>query len=96
MDAVDVLRTADWKVEHNEITLGEYGEMIRPLTNVIPIPHGATNGDMIKALYPQYEIAIDDILGTVTLFVIENGSAWLMNYDLDWWNAPYKLQEREK
>lgn len=53
--------------------------------DAIEIPKNATNGDAIKALFPnietfepnKYEIAIKQNLG------------WLA-FKKDWWNAPYK------
>ena len=53
--------------------------------NAVVIPDDATNGDAIKALFPnietfepnKYEIAIKQNLG------------WLA-FKKDWWNEPYK------
>lgn len=39
MDAIAIMREADYKADHSEITLGEYEEMIRPLADVEPVVH---------------------------------------------------------
>lgn len=55
----------------------------------IPIPEGATNGDVIKALFPR----IKTKKFTTFLRVIEGEEYIPMTYD--WWNAPYKRGETE-
>lgn len=54
--------------------------------NAIEIPHGATNGDMIKAMFPSSEVReiVDDLVyytldGYVGAYIPKK-----------WWNAPYK------
>lgn len=52
-----------------------------PPVNAIEIPDGATNGDVIMAIYPsgeyqqtsRYNIVFDGVI-----------------YEVEWWNAPYK------
>lgn len=53
-----------------------------PPVNAIEIPEGATNGDMIKAMFPNEEIIESD---GACVYV---GAK--MRFDKDWWNAPYK------
>lgn len=48
----------------------------------------ATNGDVIKALFPKVPIKIFKSMNTVTF-----GST---QFDLDWWNAPYKVGDTEE
>ena len=50
----------------------------------IPIPKGATNGDMIKALFPDADISLNDSCfeGVVNRY----------GFDEKWWNAPYKKE----
>ena len=59
---------------------------------VIPIPPRATNGDMIKAMFPNAQIdyheesdLVDDY---VTVFI--KGCDTCQDYSYDWWNAPYE------
>lgn len=61
--------------------------------NAIPIPPRATNGDMIKALFPNSivcePIVEDDIIHVV--FADKTDSA--IGFDYSWWNAPYNPQQ---
>ena len=53
----------------------------------IPIPEGATNGDMIKAMFNCMVIAIT------------NGKVYVEKiyfpFNEEWWNAPYKEVKNE-
>ena len=54
-----------------------------PTVNAIPIPDGATNGDMIMAMFPNAK---------ANVFVKEVGVKGLDTYSVftkKWWNAPY-------
>ena len=69
-----------------------------PTANVIPIPRGATNGDMIKAMFNIPDSEIDEGLSTTYLYtntrVLKGGSQDYLReqitFNRDWWNAPYK------
>ena len=64
----------------------------RDLKRIIIIPEGATNGDMIKKMFPDGEvITLAD--GMVSVKYKEH-SCWV-HYESDWWNAPYKISEVE-
>jgi hypothetical protein len=64
-----------------------------PTANVVEIPEGATNGDMIKAMFPNAIIEINE-LGSMVHVKYNNHTCWV-NYELDWWNAPYKKEAEE-
>ena len=55
--------------------------------NAIVIPDGATNGDMIKALFSDKEIWESEISYEL------DGVA---DFSWEWWNAPYKSESEEK
>ena len=58
-----------------------------PTVNAIPISDNATNGDMIKALFPNYEetrMCRDVRYGSKEYYNLE------FVIDEDWWDAPYK------
>lgn len=56
---------------------------------VIDIPDNATNGDVIKAMFPTADITTNDKLGEAgTVFVHHKDDITI--YNLDWWNAPYR------
>ena len=93
MDAIKIYENAEGKLERGKITLGEFERLIDPLSNVIPIPKGVTNGDIIKAMFPQAKIIINELLGTNGIVFVQYGSKEfdeIISYSLDWWNAPYK------
>ena len=60
------------------------------------IPKNATNGDMIKTMFPDAEIK--EIRGTFEGKLL-GYRTWLggrsQDFLLDWWNAPFKRGEEE-
>ena len=60
-------------------------DVLKVLENCIEIPNGATNGDMIKTMFPYIEI--EGIGGEIKCIATKNGTSY---FALDWWNAPYK------
>lgn len=67
--------------------------METPSANVIEIPKDATDGDMLKAIFSEsdgYEYAINEDLDIATMFVVKDGQAFYVNFDLSWFNAPYE------
>lgn len=48
---------------------------------------GATNGDMIEAMFPNAELGADPYSPSVDIFV---DTILMMRVDRNWWNAPYK------
>ena len=64
--------------------------------NTIDIPKNATNGDMIKAMFPDSEIK--EIRGTFKGDLL-GYRTWLgdcsQDFLLDWWNEPYKRGKEE-
>lgn len=59
---------------------------------VIPIPPKATNGDMIKAMFPSVEIKGTSGFGKITSIAVGIGLG-TSYFSLDWWNAPYSPQQ---
>lgn len=59
--------------------------------NIIEIPEGATNGDMMKTLFKNAIIEERDY--GVIIFSISNLPLWYANKD--WWNAPYVKETQE-
>lgn len=64
------------------------------------IPEGATNGDMIKAMFNIADDDIDEGLSTTYVYtktrVLKSGSQDYLReqitFNRDWWNAPYKKE----
>jgi hypothetical protein len=63
----------------------------QPLVSAIPIPEGATNGDMIKAMFPSSEVR--EIMDDLVHYTLDGYvGAYIPK---DWWNAPYKAESEE-
>lgn len=64
----------------------------QPLVSAIPISNKMTNGDMIKAMFPNVEYR-KDILGNV--FIISSAQLGYIAFRESWWNAPYNIRDEE-
>ncbi len=62
---------------------------VRPTVDAIIIPENATNGDMIKALFPNVEVK-EKNNGYEVYFGV--GTA-IQLFNNQWWNAPYDRSE---
>ena len=61
----------------------------RKVDKAILIPDGATNGDVIKAMFGSP--AREGKAGILYKFKYRNGKPMFSTYfDFDWWNTPYK------
>ena len=73
-------------------TLPKYGTAIgslyEALWNGVPLPEQATNGDMIKAMFPNVEVK-EKNNGYEVYFGI--GTA-IQFFNHQWWNAPYSAK----
>ena len=66
----------------------------KQLKNAIIIPRGATNGDMIKAMFPDMQID-NECNGILYGYKTNDREMPMLGMNLDWWNAPYKRGEEE-
>jgi hypothetical protein len=78
--AVLDLINADWKYEGLELSVNE----LPPVTPTFS--KGATNGDMIKAMFPLVEVK-EKNNGYEVYFGIGTSTQY---FNHQWWNAPYK------
>lgn len=62
-----------------------------PSVPAIPIPEGATNGDILKRLLYGKTI-ITEFIHDVNISV---NNTVVGQFDMEWWNAPYKRGETE-
>lgn len=67
----------------------------QPTVNAIPIQKDATNGDMIKAMFPNAQIDYHEKSDLVDRYVIVyiKDCDTCQDYSYDWWNAPYRESE---
>jgi hypothetical protein len=57
----------------------------------IEIPTNATNGDVIKAVFPNIEFW--EFKTTTSMCVQFNDFREIKLFPLEWWNAPYKTEK---
>ena len=74
----------------NTINLGVLLDLREAVRNGIPLPKGATNGDVIKAMFPNAEISygLNGIIGVKFIH--------MKVFDSDWWNVPYIEADRSE
>ena len=58
-----------------------------PTVKAIPIPDGATNGDMIKVIFPSIDASVS---GDGDVIDVYNLGIYCQTFDTEFWNAPYK------
>ena len=59
------------------------------IRNGTPISDNATNGDMIKAIFPNAKIDINEMLGVSGIVFVDSENE-IIPISQDWRNAPYK------
>lgn len=72
-------------------------EMANCLNNGIVIPDNPTNGDVIKALFPNFKF--NEEWKATRHFELQSEQGHIEITGIatsDWWNAPYKPQESEE
>lgn len=81
--------------KHTNPLPGENSEIKPPIRiNAIIIPEGATNGDMIKMLFPDVEVD-EKSEATVHLKDEWHNPLVFIQIPKDIWNAPYKKEVEE-
>ena len=53
------------------------------------IPDNATNGDVIKAMFPDFEYVEREYL------IIVKDGFYQKEFSIEWWNAPYKRGDED-
>ena len=66
------------------------------LRDMVEIPQNATNGDMIKAMFPNLQVVDVGIHRIVVIFGDCHNMMYRNSYDEDWWNAPYKADKESE
>lgn len=86
-DAIDACRAEVWE--------GEALADINSTKPVLTIPENPTNGDMIKAMFPNLE-CVGEREDTKSYILEPDAflSPKLMVFN-SWWNAPYKAESEE-
>ena len=75
--------------EHTKyIIVDENGKPTNEKFKTITILPTTTNGDVIKALFPN-KLKLVEVIGDACVYYD------LMRFDKNWWNAPYKADSEE-
>jgi hypothetical protein len=83
----DIRRIAEVQIESNHFQTAE-----QIIANGTPLPKGATNGDVIKAMFPgckDWKVKIEGDDWKVHFVQLPN-SMTTNKYEESFWNAPYK------
>lgn len=64
-------------------------DMAKAIRKGILLPKNATNGDIIRAMFPKAEVIEKRA-------VVMVGISRMIVFDFDWWNAPYKAESEDK
>lgn len=79
------------KVHYEYVAFRKQIEDIPPVP-AIPIPEGATNGDVIKAVFPNASRTAEND----NYVYIENLDSYIpQKFFSNWWNSPYKRGDTE-
>ena len=82
------------KKDYDRMCKGELVDTILvAIKNGTLIPEGATNGDIIKAMFPNTKIdeCQKDIYEEPQLYCVEGMDEWTP-FRANWWNSPYEKE----
>ena len=86
----------DVRTQHGALAISQGQLAYAETVNAIPIPEDATNGDVIKAVFPNIER--EDNYGDADFYLLNGKSTYtpkLITFK-SWWNAPYKTESEER
>ena len=73
------------------ITIGEAIVITQAIKNGTPLPQNPTNGDIIKAMFPNVEVKEKNNVYEIYFGV----GTCIQHFNHQWWNAPYKRGEED-
>lgn len=101
IDKEKLINEMNTRAEEEALDFRDIRNMVEfaPTVNAIPIPEGATNGDMFKAMFPNIEVKPHMAYGLnngikIRLY-IDEFSVFDLWFPTRWWNAPYKKEVEE-
>lgn len=65
---------------------------IEGMPKIVVIPDGATNGDMIKTMFPNLQVVDVGVHRLIVTFLDCYNIMSRSSIDMNWWNAPYKAE----
>ena len=80
------------KKDYDKMCKGELiNTILVAIKNGIPIPDNATNGDILKIMFPSDANELD----MSKLHLMYDGLDYIHEFRKDWWNAPYTKEVEE-
>lgn len=85
------------KEMHKAFVQGSFGakynmyDLVGCVMNGTPLSDNATNGDVIKAMFPHHDIEVNEQKNYVHIFY----DSFYTTYPLRWWLEPYKAGDTE-
>ena len=81
-----------------DFPLGFQCLLLNSIANGTPIPDNATNGDVIKAMFPNFRLTDHFALSeTCEIYYFSNGNEiCAIRCSKEWWNAPYKAEREQE
>lgn len=69
-----------------------HGEIEGDYDIIVTLPHNPTNGDTIKAMFPNIESRLDEKTGVI---LVKWADETTKTFKANWWNAPFKKEVEE-
>lgn len=81
-----------YRKDETDVVFSQWEDDLAQLDTLdaIIIPKGATNGDMLKAMFPQLKTIGFMTTTKKKIVVALYPEDSFHDFDLDWWNAPYR------
>ena len=71
-------------------------DIAKAIKEGVPLPQNATNGDVIKAMFPDISLGYPSDCDSVLLKKTKDGRTAFGGIDPKWMNAPYKAENEVK
>lgn len=65
---------------------------LKAISKGTPIPDNATNGDVIKVVFPNTESRLDENTG---IMLVKWVDGTVKTFKENWWNAPYRAESEK-
>lgn len=94
---IDIYKDTYKNVMKKDTSFDEYSTgsiLSKIIQNGTPILDNATNGDMIKVLFPNCDCL--EFIHDINVYPDKTRQKVVGNFDRDWWNAPYKSESEDK
>ena len=97
LSLIRINKTIYDKMKKKTLSYGEYEAVTNGLLRIvrnegITLPENATNGDVIKTMFPNLiftDSMVDGYINTIEKHLIGKDTH-TMYFDLNWWKAPYR------